>query len=152
VKKSAPIIVSSSNSNTESNSNRGANHNSNSESDNSAESNANRESNLSSPPPTDKEVVLAQLTDLEHEWTVANLNADKKKLVKFWQTTMSAGKQWQDARQASTSLLSVSLMLEVVEDLRLTLRGDRQHYSARFIMEEDRGSSSICRQICLARQ
>jgi hypothetical protein len=30
--------------------------------------------------PTDKDQVLAQLTDLENEWTAANLNADKKKL------------------------------------------------------------------------
>ena len=31
-------------------------------------------------PPTDKDVVLATLKDLEQEWTVANINADKKKL------------------------------------------------------------------------
>ena len=30
--------------------------------------------------PTDEAAVLAQLTDIENEWTVANLNADKKKL------------------------------------------------------------------------
>lgn len=32
------------------------------------------------PPPTDKDVVLKALTDIEHEWTVANINADKQKL------------------------------------------------------------------------
>ena len=31
-------------------------------------------------PPTDKTQVLAELRDLEHEWTVANINADKQKL------------------------------------------------------------------------
>lgn len=36
--------------------------------------------NVDTPPPTDEEQVLAQLRDLENEWTVANLNADKKKL------------------------------------------------------------------------
>ena len=36
--------------------------------------------NLDTPPPTDEEQVLAQLRDLENEWTVANLNADKRKL------------------------------------------------------------------------
>lgn len=32
-------------------------------------------------PPTDEEVVLADLKNIEDEWTVANLNADKKKLA-----------------------------------------------------------------------
>lgn len=36
--------------------------------------------NVDTPPPTDQAQVLAQLTDLENEWTVANLNADKPKL------------------------------------------------------------------------
>lgn len=31
-------------------------------------------------PPTNEEDVLSTLTDLENEWTVANINADKKKL------------------------------------------------------------------------
>lgn len=35
---------------------------------------------IKTPPPTDKELVLSQLTQLEHDWTVANFNADKKKL------------------------------------------------------------------------
>ena len=42
--------------------------------------NGNANANASTAAPTDKELVLAQLTDIEHEWTVANLNADKKKL------------------------------------------------------------------------
>lgn len=33
-----------------------------------------------SPVPADEAQVLAQLTDVEHEWTDANLNADKQKL------------------------------------------------------------------------
>ncbi|HEX2270324.1 MAG TPA: DUF4440 domain-containing protein [Pyrinomonadaceae bacterium] len=36
--------------------------------------------NVDTPPPTDEEQVLAQLRDLENEWTAANLNADKEKL------------------------------------------------------------------------
>jgi len=36
--------------------------------------------NLDAPVPTDEQQVLAQLTQIENEWTVANLNADKKKL------------------------------------------------------------------------
>lgn len=39
--------------------------------------------NVKTPPPTDQEQVLAQLTEIENEWTVANLNADKKKLARI---------------------------------------------------------------------
>ena len=39
--------------------------------------------NVNAPPPTDEAQVLAQLNDLENEWTVANLNADKKKLQRI---------------------------------------------------------------------
>lgn len=36
--------------------------------------------NPEAPAPTDEQEVLAQLTQIENEWTVANINADKKKL------------------------------------------------------------------------
>ena len=36
--------------------------------------------NVNTPPPTDRDQVLAQLTDIENAWTAANLNADKKVL------------------------------------------------------------------------
>ncbi|HEX6043031.1 MAG TPA: nuclear transport factor 2 family protein [Pyrinomonadaceae bacterium] len=39
--------------------------------------------NVNVPPPTDEGQVLAQLTDIENEWTSANLNADKKKLARI---------------------------------------------------------------------
>ena len=44
------------------------------------ETNANVTENVNTPAPTDEADVLAQLTELEHEWTTANLNADKQKL------------------------------------------------------------------------
>ena len=47
---------------------------------NTAEANTNSNEHVDTPPPTDQDQVLAQLRDLENEWTVANLNADKKKL------------------------------------------------------------------------
>lgn len=43
-------------------------------------SNTNSTENVDAPPPTDHEQVLTHLKDIENEWTVANLNADKKKL------------------------------------------------------------------------
>jgi uncharacterized protein DUF4440 len=45
-----------------------------------ANSNTNSTENVDAPAPTDHEQVLTQLKDIENEWTIANLNADKKKL------------------------------------------------------------------------
>lgn len=47
---------------------------------NSGEDNENDNEVNSAAPPTNEEEVLAQLTDLENDWTVANINGDKKKL------------------------------------------------------------------------
>jgi hypothetical protein len=43
-------------------------------------SNVNADADIDVPPPTDEDQVKAQLRDLEHDWTVANLNADKQAL------------------------------------------------------------------------
>jgi hypothetical protein len=43
-------------------------------------SNVNANVAINTPPPTDEDQVKAQLRDLEHDWTVANINADKKAL------------------------------------------------------------------------
>ena len=45
-----------------------------------ANSNVNVNEDLDAPPPANHDEVLAQLTNLEQEWTVANLSADKQKL------------------------------------------------------------------------
>lgn len=45
--------------------------------------NLNENTNSNTAPPADHEVVLSNLKDIEDEWTVANLNADKKKLGKI---------------------------------------------------------------------
>ncbi|MEN3325352.1 MAG: hypothetical protein V7638_159 [Acidobacteriota bacterium] len=42
--------------------------------------NSNSSGNVNTPPPSNQEQVLAHLKDLENEWMVANVNADKKKL------------------------------------------------------------------------
>ena len=54
--------------------------NSNSRASANANSDANVNANVDAPPPTDHDQVLAQLRDLENDWTVANLNADKRTL------------------------------------------------------------------------
>ena len=45
-----------------------------------ANTNSNSTENVYTSPPADRDQVLAQLKDLENEWTIANINADKKKL------------------------------------------------------------------------
>jgi len=42
--------------------------------------NSNSSGNVNTPPPSNQEQVLAHLKNLENEWMVANVNADKKKL------------------------------------------------------------------------
>jgi hypothetical protein len=73
---------SNSNSNPNGNSNSNLNANSNSSQVNENE-NANENTNSDTPPPADQEVVLSDLKNIEDEWMVANLNADKKKLAKI---------------------------------------------------------------------
>jgi len=60
--------------------------NSNSENTNSVvngNANQNTSEHIDTPPPTDQAQVLVQLTDIEHDWTTANINADKKKLERI---------------------------------------------------------------------
>ena len=45
--------------------------------------NANANESVDVPAPTDRVQVLAQLTDIENDWTAANLNADKKALERI---------------------------------------------------------------------
>jgi hypothetical protein len=122
VKKANPIIATNSNSNTSN-----ANSNTSTVPERPVVTNSNSES--SSPPPTDKEVVLAQLRDIENDWTVANVNADKKKLDQIlgddfvWQT--AAGKMQGKAEYINTIERDTSIQKWEFEDLRLTLRGDR---------------------------
>ena len=62
---------------------RNANVNRSAENSNTApqtNSNTNSTEHVDAPAPTDHDQVLTQLKDIENEWTVANLNADKKKL------------------------------------------------------------------------
>ncbi len=60
---------------------RNDNQSENANANESADNNANVDVNA--PAPTDRDQVLAQLTELENEWTVANFNADKRKLSRI---------------------------------------------------------------------
>jgi ketosteroid isomerase-like protein len=110
-----------------SNSNLGSNSNSNS-----ANSNENGNHNLnaddSTPPPTDAAQVLSELTDLEHEWTMANINADKKKLGRiladdYVETT--PGRPRGKAEYLNTIKRDTSIQRWNFEELKVDLKSDR---------------------------
>lgn len=124
----------SSNSNTKTGSNQSdspisnTNANANSDSsDTSAEATVAENSNSNAP--TDKELVLTQLHDLEQEWTVANINADKKKLEVILADDYvgpDADGQMQGKREYIRDIKrDTTIERWEFEDLKVTLRGDR---------------------------
>lgn len=128
-------ISSSSNENTRPNQGKTNNSNSNSNSSSSRPNEGTDAADMNTDAPTDKEQVLAQLTDLEHEWTVANINADKKKLdviladdyVGPNETGQMQGKREyiRDIRR------DTSIERWEFEDLKVMLRGDRASLSGK---------------------
>jgi hypothetical protein len=125
--------VSPANANMESNSNQRSDLNANSPAHNSAEGEKNRNdaspADVDGTAPTDKEQVLAQLKDIENDWTVANINADKKKLDRIladdYAGTSSEGKTQGKAEYIKTIQRDSQVQKWNFEDLKLSLRGDR---------------------------
>jgi len=111
------------------NSNRNLN-NSNSSSRN---ENRNVNDNLSgteaTQPPTDQAAVLAELTNLEHDWTVANINADKTKLNQIladdYVGISTEGRTQGKAEYLRTIERDTSIQRWDFDDLELSLKGDR---------------------------
>ncbi len=91
--------------------------------------NADQEDENTTPPPTDPEQVLADLTELEQEWTVANINADKKKLDRIladdYVGTSSNGKSQGKADYLQTIERDTSIQKWDFEDLKVELKGNR---------------------------
>jgi len=114
------------------NANRAENNNSNSNSNSETTSNANSNSteHTNTAPPTDRDQVLAQLKDLENEWTVANLNADKKKLEHILADDYAGQESEEGGLQTKSEYIKSIERDSQVEkwdfsDLNLTLAGDR---------------------------
>jgi hypothetical protein len=79
--------------------------------------------------PTDEAAVLADLTDLEHEWTVANINADKAKLDRiladdYAGTTLDGNTQGK-AEYLRTIERDTAIQKWEFENLEVDLNGDR---------------------------
>jgi hypothetical protein len=121
--------------NTNSNVSRVENYNSNSNNSNSNsasidENNGeNNDGEDGTAPPTDEAKVLADLTDLEHEWTVANINADKKKLERIladdYVGTSGEGKTQGKVEYLRTIERDTAIQKWEFEDLKASLKGDR---------------------------
>jgi len=93
--------------------------------------NANSGSNVEAftPAPTDESQVLGALTDLEHEWTVANINADKKKLdlilADDYVGSSNDGKRQGKAEYLDTIERDTSIQKWNFENLKVSLSGER---------------------------
>src|SRR4030095_726007 len=103
--------------------------------ENIANSNSNSSETITTPPPTDKELVLSQLTQLENEWTVANLNADKKALDRIladdYTGSAANGRLQGKAEYIRTIKPDSTVEKWNFENLQVTLRGDRASLSGK---------------------
>jgi len=93
-------------------------------------SNTNSTEPVDTPAPTDRNQVLSQLTALENEWTVANLNADKKKLDRILADDYVGQASEEGGLQSKADYIrSIERDTQVdkweFSDLHLTLAGDR---------------------------
>lgn len=104
-------------------------------------SNSNGPSNTNTDAPTDKELVLAQLADLEQEWTVANINADKKKLdVILADDYVGPGASggMEGKRDYLRNIQrDRSIQKWDFQDLKVTLRGDRATLTGKVLLTRD---------------
>ena len=90
--------------------------------------NDNSDGNESTPAPTDQAKVLADLKSLEDEWTVANINADKKKLNRILADDyvgITEGRAQGKADYLKTIEPDEAIQHWEFEDLKVSLNGDR---------------------------
>ncbi len=80
-------------------------------------------------PPADEAQVLSQLKELEHEWTVANINADKKALARIladdYVGVVENGKPQGKAEYIRTIERDTMIESWEFQDLKISLKGDR---------------------------
>ena len=128
------------------NRNQAENSNTNAATENNSNPNANANENVNTPPPADHDQVLAQLRDLEQEWTVANVNADKKKLERILADDFVAEGQ-QGQLQSKADYIRTIERDTVIQkwdfsDLKVSLAGERATLSGIFTYFSADGSVS----------
>lgn len=124
-----------------SNTNTNANSNTNTSAPNNANVNSTEPVN-NAPPPTDHAQVLTQLTELENEWTVANINADKKKLERILADDYVGGGNEGELHSKADYIRNIerdpSIDKWEFSDLKLVLIGDRATLSGTVtVFDED---------------
>ena len=89
----------------------------------------NADTDVNAPPPTDTTEVLSTLTDIEHEWTVANINANKKALDRILADDYVAvnldGSTVGKVEYISTIQRDTETRKWEFEDLKVDLKGNR---------------------------
>ena len=111
------------------NNNRAENSNVAPEYNSNSNANSNASEDVDTPPPTDQEQVLGQLTNLEQEWTVANVNADKRKLDRILADDF-VGQDERNQPQSKADYIRTIKRDTVVDkwefsNLKVSLAGDR---------------------------
>jgi hypothetical protein len=118
------VVISNQNDNEKS-----SNSNSNSNVSENANANANTNSGTeNTSAPTDQAQVLSDLTSLEQDWTVANINADKKALERILADDyvgVTEGRAQGKAEYLRTIKRDTSIERWDFDDLKLNLKGDR---------------------------
>jgi uncharacterized protein DUF4440 len=91
--------------------------------------------------PTDEKVVLPQLTELEKQWTVANLEADKAALEQILADDYRGGNPSHTKQQYLDDIKPDSTVKSwEFQDLRLSLEGDRATLDGYLRQETTRGT------------
>ena len=107
--------------------------------------NLNANSNTADPP-ADHDDVLSMLTDLEHDWTVANINADKKALERIladdYVATVS-GRSIGKREYINTIERDTQTQDWKFEDLKLDLKGARATLSGTVRFRSRQGDTSF---------
>jgi type II secretory pathway pseudopilin PulG len=115
-----------------------SNANLNSRSSNSSNANSNSINDDSTPPPTDRDAVLTDLKNLEDEWTVANINADKNKLNRILADDyvgITEGRAQGKAEYLKTIERDTSIQHWEFSNLKVTLNGDRASLTGRIRLD-----------------
>ena len=107
--------------------------------------NSNSPADTSAPPPTDREAVLADLKDLEDEWTVANINADKSKLNRILADDyvgITNGRAQGKAEYIKTIEREPAIQHWEFDNLKVSLNGDRATLTGtvKFDVKDERGN------------
>lgn len=109
------------------------------ENSNSANSNSESNVNIDVPPPDDEDAVKAQLEALENDWTVANINADKKALDRILADDFVGktpeGVPYSKADYIRTIQRDTAVEKWDFDDLKLNLVGDRASLSGKVTYE-----------------